>query len=101
MKHRGSCVLSALLATWLASAAWAQEAASGVDLRATLTAGLFEGNAPTEQPRDGSPWVAGFRAVLYPTWKLSDHWSVSGAVQVHSRPYFPEEMDTQGFGLNA
>ncbi len=64
-----------------------------------MTLGLFEGSAPTEAPRDGSPWVAGIRAVLYPTWKLDDHWSFSGAVQVHSRPYFPEEMQTQGYGL--
>jgi hypothetical protein len=79
--------------------AWPQEAASGLDLSATVTAGLLEGSTPTEAPRDGSPWVAGFRAVLYPTWKLDDHWSFSAAVQVHSRPYFLEEMQTQGFGL--
>jgi hypothetical protein len=77
----------------------AQEAASGVDLRATVSAGLFEGSAPTQAPRDGSAWVAGVRAVFYPTWKLNDHWSFSGAVQVHSRPYFAEEMQTQGYGL--
>lgn len=88
------------LAFSLASAVWAQEAASGFDLRTTITAGLFEGSAPTQQPRDGSPWVAGMRAVLYPTWKIDDHWSISGAVQVHSRPYFPEEMQTQGYGVN-
>jgi hypothetical protein len=85
--------------TFAPGAAWAQEAASGVDLRATVTLGLFEGVAPTEAPRDGSSAVGGIRAVLYPTWKLDDHWSFSGAVQIHSRPYFPEEMETQGYGL--
>ena len=77
----------------------AQEAASGLDLRATVTAGLFEGATPTAPPRNGSAWVAGIRAVLYPTWKLNDHWSFSGAVQIHSRPYFAEEMTTQGYGV--
>jgi hypothetical protein len=80
-------------------AAWSQEAHSGLDLRATVSLGVFEGSAATESPRNGSSWVAGVRAVLYPTWKLNDHWSVSAAVQVHSRPYFAEEMDTQGYGL--
>jgi hypothetical protein len=78
-------------------AIWAQEAASGVDLRATISAGLFEGSAPTS--RDGLAWVSGIRAVFYPTWKLSDRWSVSGAVQVHSRPFFKEEMTTKGYGV--
>lgn len=82
-----------------APAAWPQEGASGLDLHATVSVGLFEGVAPTEAPRDGSPWVAGIRAVLYPTWKLDDHWSVSGAVQVYSRPYFAEDMQSQGYGL--
>jgi hypothetical protein len=40
-----------------------------------------------------------FRAMLYPTWKLNSHWTISGAVQVHSRPYFEEEFGTQGYGV--
>jgi hypothetical protein len=83
----------------LAAPAWAQEAASGFDLRTTLTTGVFQGEAPANAPRDGSSWVAGVRAVLYPTIKLNDRWSFSGAIQIHSRPYFAEEMRTQGYGL--
>ena len=26
--------------------------------------------------------------MLYPTWKIADHWTVSGAIDVSSRPYF-------------
>ncbi len=37
--------------------------------------------------------------MFYPTWKLGPHWSVTGAVQVHSRPYFVEELPTQGYGV--
>ncbi len=80
---------------------WAQEAASGFDLRATLSAGLLAGPQSTEAPRNGSPVSAGFRAMLYPTFKFNDHWSFSGAVQVHSRPYFAEELETQGYGVRA
>jgi hypothetical protein len=83
----------------LAGAAWSQEASSGFDLRATISAGFYQGSEPAESPRDGSSWVAGVRAVLYPTWKLNDNWSVSGAVQIHTRPYFAEEMETQGYGI--
>jgi hypothetical protein len=92
--------VGAIVVMWCAvGEALAQEAASGFDLRTTLSAGLFEGNAPATAPRDGSSWVAGMRAVFYPTWKLDDHWSFSGAVQVHSRPYFHDEMTSQGYGL--
>lgn len=39
--------------------------------------------------------------MLYPTWKIDDHWTFSGAVQVITRPYFYEEFYTQGYGLRA
>jgi hypothetical protein len=68
----------------------AQEASSGFDLRSTVSGGGFFRN-------DRS--TAGFRAMLYPTWKLSEHWAVTGALQVHSRPYYYEELTTQGYGV--
>jgi hypothetical protein len=37
--------------------------------------------------------------MLYPTWKLSKHWTVSGAVDTQSRPYAYEEFSTQGYGV--
>jgi len=43
--------------------------------------------------------TGGFRAILYPTWKLNSHWTISGAMQVHSRPYFAEEFATEGYGI--
>src|SRR5262245_53658407 len=91
----------ALVSLFTFGASWAQEAGAGFDLRATVTAGLYEGNTPTLAPREGASWVAGARAMLYPTWKISDHWSMSGAVQVRTRPFFREEMQTQGYGLKA
>jgi len=84
---------------WLfAAVACAQEADSGFELRTTLSAVSSYSQELSEPPRDGSPISGGFRAIFYPTWKLNSHWTVSGAVQVHSRPYFEEEFATQGYG---
>ena len=38
--------------------------------------------------------------MFYPTWKLSKHWSIAGALQVHSRPYFFAEFSTQRYGVS-
>jgi hypothetical protein len=73
---------------------WAQEARSGFELRATVS----EAASYTRQSSEG-PLTGGFRSVLYPTWKLNEHWAVSGVVQIHSRPYFFEEFSTQGYGV--
>jgi hypothetical protein len=83
----------------VASVVWAQEADSGFELRSTVTAGSIYSQDLTEAPRDGAPLTAGFQVLLYPTWKLNSHWAVSGAIEVHSRPYFPEELATQGYGI--
>jgi hypothetical protein len=82
-------------------AALAQEADSGIDLRATVSGEAVYSHSLTESPRDGSPVAAGFRSVLYPTWKIGEHWTFSGAVQIISRPYFYESFSTQGYGLSA
>jgi len=89
------------LLLFLARVASAQEAGSGFDLRATVSAGMYEGAESTEPPRDGSPWTGGFRVVVYPTLKLDDHWTVSGAIQAYSQPYFADELDTSGHALKA
>ena len=83
----------------MAAAAWAQEAESGFELRSTVSAESVYSHDLTEEPRDGAPMTGGFQALLYPTWKLNSHWAVSGAIQVHSRPYFPEEFTSQGYGV--
>jgi hypothetical protein len=76
----------------------AQEASSGVDLRATLTAQGVASNELTDAPRSGAPITVGARAVAYPTWKISDNWFVSGALQVTTRPYFFGDLATEGYG---
>ena len=79
----------------------AQEANSGFDLNTTLSQQAAYTPSLEDAPRDGAPVTGGFRAVLYPTWKLSEHWTVSGAVQASSRPYFYQEFGTQGYGVKA
>ena len=82
------------IACSLQSALWAQEASSGFDLRATLSAEASYSHQDAGNPLDGA-----FRSVLYPTWKINENWAVSGAIQIHSRPYFFEELATPGHGV--
>ena len=78
-----------------------QEVDSGFELRTTLSAEGVESPALTQAPRDGDSVTGGFRAMLYPLWKWNQHWSVDGAVQIHSRPFFLDELGTQGYGIKA
>jgi hypothetical protein len=76
----------------------AQEASSGFDVRATLTAQAVAANELTDEPRSGSPFIVGSRSVLYPTLKFSDNWFVTGALQLATRLYFYDEFSTVGYG---
>jgi hypothetical protein len=87
------------LAFFRLSTLLAQEANSGIDLRATVSGEAVFAHELTDSPRDGAPAAAGFRSMLYPTWKIGEHWNVSGAVEVESRPYFPGDFSTQGYGV--
>lgn len=90
---------------WIALAAacsgCAQEAPTGFELSTTVTAGAFYSHLLTQYPRDGSAIDGGFRALLYPTWKLSSHWAFTGVVQIRSRPFFEEDFVTQNHGVRA
>jgi hypothetical protein len=76
----------------------AQEANSGFNLRATLSGQLMASNVLTEAPRSGSPVSAGFRSVIYPTWKINQNWFATGALQLVTRPYFYADFSTPGYG---
>jgi len=84
---------------FFAVGALAQEADSGFELRTTLSAVSSYSQELSEPPRNGSEVTGGFRAMLYPIWKLNSHWTISGAVQVQSRPYFEEDFTTKGYGV--
>jgi hypothetical protein len=89
------CLASGVLA---AQCLAAQEASSGLDLRATLTAQAVVSNELTEEPRSGAPVAVGSRSVLYPTLKFNEHWFITGALQLATRPYFYEDLSTPGYG---
>jgi hypothetical protein len=74
----------------------AQEASSGVELSGTISVEAIDSHQLAEAPRDGSNLAGGFRAVLYPIWKIDDHWAVSAAVQAYSVPYFYDQLSAQG-----
>lgn len=78
----------ALLLAALAGFSTAQEAASGIDLRATVSA---------EAAYSPDRSLAGARLVLYPTWKLNTHWTVTAALQGITRPYFYTDFATPGY----
>lgn len=92
------------LLCWLVCAAQlpcrlaAQEAGSGFDLRATVSGQAAVSNTLTDDPRNGAPATVGFRGVAYPTWKISNNWFVTAAMQLVTRPYFYEDFSTTGFG---
>lgn len=89
------CLLSAVIGC---APALAQEAGSGLDLRATLSGQMMASKELTEAPRSGAPVTAGFRGVIYPTWKINDNWFVTGALQLATRPYFYWDFSTPGYG---
>jgi hypothetical protein len=91
--------IALILYLCLPVAALAQEANSGFELRSTIAVEAINSPQLSSAPRLGAETTAGFRAMFYPTWKISRHWSVTGAVQVHSRPYFGEELTMQGYGV--
>jgi hypothetical protein len=76
----------------------AQEASSGLDLRATLSGLALTSNGLTEPPRSGAPGTAGSRSLVYPVWKISDNWFVSGALQFVTKPYFYEDFSDTSYG---
>lgn len=76
----------------------AQEASSGLDLHETLSGLGATSNVLSAAPRSGSSFVAGFRSITYPTWKISPHWAITGSYQFVSRPYFFDDFSTTGYG---
>ncbi len=89
----------AMSAIFTLGVCFGQEAQSGLQIEGTLSTGAEYSSQLTASPRDGSPGAAGMRLVLYPTWRISSHWSFLSAVQLRSRPYFFQEFETQGYGL--
>jgi hypothetical protein len=75
------------------------EAEAGFGLQGTFSALTAASTEFETAPRSGPVEDAGFRLMLYPTWKLSRHWAFYGAWQLVSRPYFYSAFETQGHGV--
>ncbi len=93
MKLRVLLLLSAVVAMR------AQEATSGFDLRTTITAQGVYSPELTEAPRSGSAYLGGARVLLYPTWKLNSHWTVTAALQAYTHPFFYSQFSDQSYGV--
>jgi hypothetical protein len=76
-----------------------QEASSGIDVQATISGEGIYAHQLTESPRNGTPVDAAFRAVVYPFLKLDEHWTIAGAVQFTSDPYFTEDFTAPGHAV--
>lgn len=81
------------------SAQTGQDAEAGIDIRATISGEGIYAHQLTESPRNGTALDGAFRAVVYPLIKLNDHWSVAGAVQFNSTPYFTEDFSQPGHAV--
>lgn len=97
----GEFVMRRVLLLVCAATAWGQEANSGFELRTTMTVQGMYSEELTQAPRDGDSVAGGVRGMFYPVWKLSSHWSMEGTVEVHTRPFFSDEISTQGYGIRA
>jgi hypothetical protein len=75
------------------------EAETGFGLQGTFSATAAASTEFRPAPRSGSLVDGGFRLMLYPTWKLSRHWTIYGAYQTVSRPYYYADFQTQGHGV--
>jgi hypothetical protein len=87
-----------LLSTPLAAQV-GQDADAGIDVRATISGEGIYSHQLTQSPRNGTALDGAFRAVVYPFIKLNKHWSLTGAVQFDSVPYYTENFTEAGHSV--
>jgi len=84
----------ASLFTAAAAELTAQEASAGLTVPVTVSGQLLQSPRGIPAGDTGTSSVApAFRAVLYPSLKLGEHWFAFSALQVYNRPYFYEQLD--------
>jgi hypothetical protein len=99
--HNVSLRLAVIVCVLFANrAAKAQEAEAGIDVRATVTAQAVASNELTQAPRPGAPVAAGYRTVVYPTFKLNEHLTLTAALQSISRPYYYEDLSAAKYSIS-
>ena len=100
LRVKSRVVLLCLLVLATTARVKAQEASSGFDLSATFGAEALYSRQLAGPPRNGDEFTGAFRAVLYPTWKVSRNWTFSGAVEAYSHPYFFEDFSNARNGTS-
>src|SRR5438552_10823081 len=65
-----------------------QDGNEGVMMPVTVTGGLLVSDRPKADGPDATRVAPGFRAVVYPSLKISRGWSIRSAVQIQSSPFF-------------
>lgn len=96
--NRASAKRAILCALLTSAPLMAQEASSGLDVRATLSSQAAGSTIFTAPGVAKFPLQPGFRSAVYPTFKMGEHWTATGAWQLYTRPYFFSSFSTQGYG---
>lgn len=91
-------VLIALLSFMAVLAA--QEAVSGIEIHGTVSVLGAYSHLLEQAPDSRGALAGGVRLMAYPNFKLSEHWSISAAAQLTSRPYFHEQFTMKRYGLD-
>ena len=82
-------LLAAMIFSGAGNQARAQEAASsGISMPVTLSGGGLYTDRLQSEDSSASPFSGGFRAMLYPSIQLGEHWFGYAAVQFRVTPYF-------------
>ncbi len=87
------------LVTMFALPAQAQSELRGFEMPMTVSGAAFASHRLSESPDADSNRAVGMRLIAYPTLRISENWFFSGAIQIHSRPYFYEQFGEQGSGF--
>ena len=92
-------IILCLLSLGVTVATWAQEAESGLNVAATISAQGLYSRQLSSPPRNSDDVTGAFRAVLYPTWKVNQNWTFSAAIEGYSYPFFFEDIYTSKHGF--
>jgi hypothetical protein len=101
MKTSLACGLCLLLL--LALPGQAQNETRGFEMPMTLSGAGFASHRLSESQDSDSNATGALRVMAYPTLRINENWFFSGAVQIHSRPYFFEQFESadRGFQVDA
>ena len=80
--------IAVFLVTLVNRPSLAQYAERGLTVPITVSGGVVVSDRARASDPEANSVSAGFRAVLYPSLKLSSNWFVYSAIDIHSKPFF-------------